>query len=390
MDLALSPDEKRFRDEVRHFLRDNLGDDLRDGQSLTAGVFSEPEISRPWHKILGARGWLTPLWPVHYGGTGWTGIERFIFETECALAGAPLVYPMGVRLVGPVIIAFGSEAHKSHYLPRILADEDYWCQGFSEPGAGSDLASLTTKANKIGEDYLVNGSKMWTTHAHHANKMFTLVRTDPNARKQDGISFLVIDMDTPGIEVRPIISIGGEHDVNQIFLDNVRVSQANRIGEEGKGWSYAKYLLDFERGAGLFSGRLRSSLKRIGQVLAARAAQGQAPTPDANLMAKLAEIAIDLDSFEFLELMTLGPLRPGENPGPISSVLKLRASQLKQAVTGIGVSLLGDDAALWPESIDCREDALVADYLNSRAATIFGGSKEIQLGIIARSLAGLS
>ncbi len=388
MNLDLSPEEARFRKEVRSFLAETLTDELRRGQALLSGVFPEPQISRPWHKALGARGWLAPLWPADHGGTGWSGVQRFIFEAECALAGAPIVFPMGVRLVGPVIIAFGSEAQRRYYLPRILADEDYWCQGFSEPGAGSDLAALSTRAVPDGDDYIVTGSKIWTSHAHHANRMFALVRTDTSGRKQEGISFLVIDLDSPGIEIRPIRSIGGGHEINQVFLDDVRVPQANRIGEAGMGWSYAKYLLDFERGAGLFSGRLRASLKRIGQVMRARAAEGH--THGSALMAQFAEAAIDVDTFEYLELATLGPLEPGENPGPFASVLKLRASQLKQTIAALGVAVLGRDAVVWADEVDSIEDALLPDYLNSRAATIFGGAKEIQLSLIAQSLAGLS
>jgi alkylation response protein AidB-like acyl-CoA dehydrogenase len=389
LSLALSPEDAAFREEVRAFLRDALTDDMRAGQAMTSGVFPEPEVAKPWQAALAAKGWLAPLWPRDYGGTGWSGVQRIIFETECALAGAPLVYPMGVRLVGPVLIAFGSEEQKRAYLPRIISDEDYWCQGFSEPGAGSDLASVSTRAVVDGDDYVVKGSKIWTTHAHHANRMFTLVRTDPDARKQAGISFLIIDLDTPGVDIRPIISIGGEHDVNQVFLEDVRVPRANLIGEPNKGWDYAKYLLEFERGAGLFAGRLRSSLKRIGRVIAARVEQGRDPLADPALRARFATVAIEVDVFETMELLILGRLSPGANPGAISSVLKLRASELKQAVGELGVAVLGRDALRWPERAERLGDVLVPDYLNSRAATIFGGAREVQLGIVARAMAGL-
>jgi len=389
MSLALSPEDAAFRAEVRTFLAEQLTEAMKAGQAMLSGVFLEPEASLPWQRALAEKGWAAPLWPREHGGTGWTGVRRVIFETECALAGAPLLYPLGLRLVGPVLAAFGSEEQKDCYLPRILSGEDYWAQGFSEPGAGSDLAALATRAVIDGNDYVVNGSKIWTTHAHHANRMFTLVRTDPDARKQDGISFLIIDLDSPGVDIRPILSIGGEHDVNQVFLDNVRVPRTNLIGEPHRGWSYAKYLLEFERGAGLFAGRLRASIKRIGRVVAGRAATGHDPLADPLLRAQFAGVAIDIDVFEMLELKILGPLAPGDNPGPISSVLKLRASQLKQAVGELGVALLGRDALRWAEVPGAVEEALLPDYLNSRAATIFGGAREVQLGIVAKALAGL-
>lgn len=386
MNIDLSPDDLAFRDTVRSFLRMHLSEEMRQGQSLTSGVFPEPAVSRPWHHALGQQGWLAPLWPVENGGTGWTGIQRFIFEYEAAMAGAPIVYPMGVRLVGPVIIAFGTAAQKDFYLPRILRDEDYWCQGFSEPGAGSDLASLTTRAVADGDDFIVNGSKIWTTQAHHANRMFTLVRTDADARKQRGISFLIIDLDSPGIEVRPIISIGGDHDVNQVFLTDVRVPKANLIGELNKGWSYAKYLLEFERGAGLFSGRLRAGMKRINRAMELMESKGLKPRSDQAFMSRFAQVAMDVDVFEFMEIQTLGPLRAGENPGSVSSILKLRASELKQEVAELGVMALGYDGGRWSQNVSDVTEVMVPDYLNSRAATIFGGAREVQLSIIARSL----
>lgn len=378
MDLALSPEQQAFREEVRAFLRDNLTPDLIAGQARVIGVYPEPEVSLAWQRILAARGWAAPTWPVEYGGTGWNALERFIFENECAQAGAPLIYPIGMRLVAPVIIAFGSEAQKRDWLPRILSGEDYWCQGFSEPGAGSDLASLSTRAEREGDRYVVNGSKMWTTHAHHANRMFALVRTRTDERPSDGISFVAIDMEAPGVEVRPIISIGGDHDVNQVFLTDVSVPLTDRIGEENKGWAYAKYLLEFERGTGLFAGRLRASLRRIEKAL------GETSEAQQN---RIAETAIELDAFEMLELSVIGTLANGSAPGPISSVLKLRASRLKQAISRLGMELLGSDALRrQPGTI---EDVLATDFLNARAATIFGGAAEVQLGIIAKRLAGL-
>ncbi len=379
MDLLLDSDQRDFRNDIRAFLDETLTDDLREGQAQMIGVYPEPEISLAWQRKLHEKGWAAPIWPVDFGGTGWTALERFIFESECAQAGAPLVYPIGIRLVAPVIIAFGTPEQQQQWLPRILSGEDYWCQGFSEPGAGSDLGALSTRAVREGDEYVINGSKIWTTHAHHANLMFALVRTANTERRQDGISFVAIELDRPGVDIRPIISIGGDHDVNEVFLTDVRIPVGNRIGEENRGWSYAKYLLEFERGVGLFSGRLRSSLKRVEATLPS--------APDMAQQWRIAEVAMELDAFEMLELMTVGTLPTGAAPGPISSVLKLRASRLKQAIGELAIELLGTEALRREAST--RSNIVVSDYLNSRAATIFGGTAEVQLGIIARSLGGL-
>ena len=392
MNLELSPAEQVFRDEVRAFLAQNLTDELRRGQRSTTSMYPEPETSVPWQQALQRKGWLVPLWTQDWGGTGWTAVQRFIFETECALAGAPLVHPMGVRLVGPVILRFGTEEQKQRYLPRILSSEDYWCQGFSEPGAGSDLASLKMRAVPDGDDYVLNGSKIWTTHAHHANMMFALVRTSTEGKRQQGISFLLIDMDTPGIEVRPIHTIGGDHDVNEVFFTDVRVPQANRIGEENSGWECAKYLLEFERGAGIFSGRLRSQLKRVGDAIDELSKRGQNIHGNPELLRRFGEVAADLATFEMLELRIMGSLQPGGSPGPVSSILKLRASRMKQAIAELGVDILGPQALSWdehPADGDSVLPLLVPDYLNSRSYTIFGGAREVQLTIIAKSVLGM-
>ncbi|MGJ7525389.1 acyl-CoA dehydrogenase family protein [Variovorax sp. GB1P17] len=383
MNLELEPADLAFRDEVRGFLAAHLSDALREGQGGTTSMYPEPEVSTPWQRALQSKGWLVPLWPKEWGGTGWSALRRFIFETECALAGAPLVHPMGVRLVGPVILRYGTQEQKQRYLPRILSSEDYWCQGFSEPNAGSDLASLSLRARADGSDYVLDGSKIWTSYAHHANRMFALVRTSAEGRKQQGISFLLIDMTLPGITVRPIATIGGDHEVNEVHFDAVRVPQADRIGEENAGWECAKYLLEFERGAGIFSPRLRSQLKRVAQALHAPGAASD------ELMRRFGEVVSDVDTFEWLELRTMGGLAPGANPGPVSSILKLRASRLKQAIGELGVEALGADSLRWrSDPADKRNAAgtLVPEYCNSRAYTIFGGAAEIQLGLIARTV----
>ena len=385
MNLDLAPADLEFRAEVRDFLAANLTQEMLEGQRRTTGLYPEPEISGPWQQLLRAKGWLVPLWPKDWGGTGWSALQRFIFETECALAGAPLVHPMGVRLVGPVLLRFGTSAQREHYLSRILSGEDYWCQGFSEPGAGSDLASLSLRAIPEGRDYVLNGTKIWTTQAHHANRMFALVRTSTEGKRQQGISFLLIDMASPGITVRPIATIGGDQDLNEVHFENVRVPQANRVGEENAGWECAKYLLEFERGAGIFSPRLRGQLKRVAQALAEHPAAAQ------TLHGRFGEVASDLDTFEWLEMRTMAALAPGASPGPVASILKLRASRLKQAIGELGVDALGTRALRWRSSSLARSDlseTLVPEYCNSRAFTIFGGAAEIQLGLIYKTALG--
>ena len=388
MNLELSLADLAFQAEVRAFLAMNLTDAMRAGQGSTTSMYPEPDVSGPWQRALQARGWLVPLWPEAWGGTGWTALQRFIFETECALAGAPLVHPMGVRLVGPVILRFGTQAQKSRYLPRILSGDDYWCQGFSEPGAGSDLASLSLRARPDGDDYVLDGTKIWTTHAHHANRMFALVRTSTDGKRQKGISFLLIDMASPGITVRPIATIGGDHDVNEVHFEGVRVPQANRIGEENAGWECAKYLLEFERGAGIFSPRLRAQLKRVAGAMVS-SADNKLPE---GLQRRFGEVASDLDTFEWLEMRTLAALPPGGNPGPVSSILKLRASRLKQTIGELGVDALGAAGLRWrspPSYGSSLAATLVPEYCNSRAFTIFGGAAEIQLGLIGKTVLGL-
>lgn len=380
--IALPQELREFRAEVRDFLKERLTDELREAQGRVSGVYPEPEISLAWQSLLAEKGWAAPAWPKEYGGPGWDGVRRFIFETECALAGAPLVYPIGIRLVAPVVQEFGSERQKADWLPRILDGSDYWCQGFSEPGAGSDLAALSTKAVRDGGDFVVNGSKIWTTHAHHANRIFALVRTDDTGRRQEGISALAIDTASPGVEIRPIISIDGDHEVNEVFLSDVRVPASNLIGEEGQGWKIAKYLLEFERGTGLFAGRLRSSLKRVEYV-----GRQNDRFSDPQLAGELVELMSEIDCFEMLEYLTLTSVEPGSSPGPVASVLKLRVSRLKQSISQFGLRVLGESALRFTSGPNELAGALVAEALSARAATIFGGAAEVQLSIIAKSLA---
>ncbi len=394
MRLAFSPEEQTFQAEVRAFLDANLTDDLRRAQRMTPSVFAEPDITRPWQQILHRKGWVAPLWPSEHGGPGWTPAQVFIFETECARAGAPSLSPLGIRMVGPVIIGFGTAEQKAHFLPRILSGEDYWCQGYSEPGSGSDLASLKTRAVRDGDHYVINGSKIWTTHAHHANRMFALVRTGDGAKKHEGISFILIDMHAPGIKVRPIKTIGGDHEVNQVFFDDVRVPVANLVGKEGQGWSYGKYLLEFERGSGISALRMKSALDRVRKLATAR-------MPDnSDLHARIDEVEIDIEAHEMTEMRVLSSLKSGQNPGHISSLLKLRMSEITQAVTVLGVEALGADALAFeldrplyglnhPPILDDEALPVVPRYLDTRAFTIFGGTSEVQREILAKAMLGL-
>ncbi|TNE59658.1 MAG: acyl-CoA dehydrogenase, partial [Sphingomonadales bacterium] len=263
MDMDFSPEDIAFREEVRSFLKEKLPEHLKDGARRTPGVFVEPDIGMEWHRILAEKGWVAPLWPKEYGGPGWSPTQKFIFEKECALAGAPSLSILGIRLVGPVICEFGTDDQKQRFLPRIHSGEDYWCQGYSEPGSGSDLASLKTTARLEGDKYIINGSKIWTTHAHHADWIFALVRTDNTGKKQQGITFLLIPMDQEGIEVSAIPSMSGDHEVNQVFFTDAVTSIDNRIGEEGQGWTIAKFLLENERGGSCFAPRLLQSIERL-------------------------------------------------------------------------------------------------------------------------------
>ncbi|MFN0159908.1 MAG: acyl-CoA dehydrogenase [Burkholderiales bacterium] len=391
--------DSAFRDEVREFIARELKPEMVRAARLATTVFVEPDIGLQWHRALHRRGWIAPAWPVEYGGTGWSLEKRWIFETECAAAGAPGLSPLGLRMAGPVIMRFGTPEQKAHYLPRILSGEDYWCQGYSEPGSGSDLASLSTRAVRDGDHYVINGTKIWTTHAQFANRMFALVRTgETTVKKHEGISFLLIDMATPGITVRPIRGVSGDHEVNQVFFDDVRVPVSCRLGDEGQGWTVAKYLLEFERGGTINSGRTLAALRRVRRLRVERPQGRQrALAPDDALA--FAAVTADLRALGATELRVMSSLAVGQNPGSISSLLKLRWSEVHQAVTRLGLRMLGADALAWEsqrplhhiEQDTVLEEAarpLLAAYLGSRAFTIFGGTSEIQREIIAREWVG--
>ncbi|MDE2404843.1 MAG: acyl-CoA dehydrogenase family protein [Sphingomonadales bacterium] len=402
MDIDYSPEDAAFRDEVRSFLAAHLPAAVRDGAAASPTVFVEPEIGQAWNAVLNARGWLGYQWPREHGGTGWPPLWRYIFEKECALAGAPNLTVLGLKLVAPVIWTFGTPEQKAHYLPRILSGEDYWCQGFSEPGSGSDLASLQTRAVRDGNRYVLNGSKIWTTHAHHANRMFCLVRTDTEARKQAGISFLLVDLDQPGISVRPILSMAGDHEVNQVFLEDVVVPVEDRVGDEGQGWSIAKFLLENERGGSCHAPKLCYDLDRLEAAAQAESdGRGGSLADDPEWRRKLARARLSAQALEMIELKIISEIAKGRPPGPQTSLTKLLASNLRQDIDLLAVDLYGaaglqlatarplygDDA---PVPVHSREAQLAAPrYLNSRAWTIFGGTNEVQSNIIARSVLGL-
>ena len=379
LDFAYNADDLAFRATVRAFLDEHLPESIRSATRRNTATFVSKEVAQQWHAILHAKGWLAYHWPPEWGGTGWTPIQRFIFERECALADAPRLIPMGLRYVGPVIFTYGNAEQKAHFLPRILNGEHYWAQGFSEPGSGSDLASLQCKAELRGDRYVVNGSKLWTTHAHYANWIFCIVRTEKAERPQEGISFLLIDLATPGIRVEPIVTIGGDHEVNQVFFDDVDVPAANLVGEAGRGWRYAKFLLELERGGASASGMIRRELQHL---KAALHADGGAP--DQVMQHQLARLEIRLLALEVTELRVMAAMTAGRAPGKESSVLKLAATDLEQDTAQLAVQAMGGQALRAPAG-----GGAVSRYLNSRAASIYGGSNEIQRGIIAGQVLGL-
>jgi len=402
MDLRFSPEEQAFREEVRAFLADHLPEYLKSGMAASPSVFVEPDIGQEWQRILNKKGWLGYQWPAEHGGTGWTVVQRYIFEKECALAGAPALTVLSLKLLAPVVYTFGSPEQKARLLPRVLSGEDYYCQGFSEPGSGSDLASLQTRGELKGDHYIVNGSKIWTTHAHHANKIFALVRTEEAARKQGGISFLIMDMDQPGISVRPIITLAGDHEVNQVFFDNAVARVEDRIGEDGEGWKIAKFLLENERGGSCHAPKLLADLDAVeGAAAHEPDGKGGVLADDKDWLRRIAKIRLEAQALEMIELRILADIAKGRPAGPQTSLVKLLSSNLRQAIDLAWMDAYGDaglqletrrplygNAA--PAPIGSREAQTAAPrYLNSRAWTIFGGTNEVQAEIIAKTVLGL-
>jgi alkylation response protein AidB-like acyl-CoA dehydrogenase len=393
MRIKLDAAHSAFREEVRDFLEANLPADIR--ANVEAGKHLGKEDHVRWQRILYRKDWMAPGWPVEHGGTGWTPLQRAIFETELGAVPAPPIIAFGVTMVGPVIVAFGNSEQKKTYLPRILASEDWWCQGYSEPEAGSDLAALKTRAASDGDHYVVNGSKTWTTYAQYADMMFCLVRTGSEGKKQEGISFLLLDMHSPGVTVTPIVTMDGGAEVNTVFLDNVRVPKSNLIGQEGKGWTYAKYLLGHERTniarVGL-STRLLAKLKKIANE---EQANGRPLSEDPVFKAKIAAVEIDLLALE----ATVFRMSTGKPPGPESSILKIKGSLVQQALTELLTEAVGVYAMPYqPEWFEPGWNgepigpeyapSLASTYFNWRKVSIYGGSNEIQRNIIAKHVLG--
>jgi len=398
MDLRFTPDEIAFRDEVRAFMRAALPAPTR--RKMVEARRLEKHDIVTWQRILNARGWAVPHWPVAWGGTGWSAVKQYIFHEELQQAPAPDPLPFGVNMVGPVIIAFGSEAQKRRHLPRIANLDDWWCQGFSEPGAGSDLASLKTMARRDGDAYIVNGQKTWTTTAQYADWIFCLVRTDPAAKKQQGISFLLIDMKTPGITVRPIQTIDGSHEVNEVFFDDVRVPVENRVGEENRGWDYAKFLLGNERTGIARIGTSKARIRRLKEIAALERVGDKPLIDDERFRMKIAAVEVELKALEMTQLRVVAAARDRNEPDPASSILKIKGSEIQQAVSELLLEAIGpyalpqethDDGDRWNEPPIGPEWAgpLAPHYFNWRKVSIYGGSNEIQKNIIAKAILGL-
>ena len=400
MNVNLTEAEIAFRDEVRTFFAEKYPADLR--QKQDAGITLSREDTIRWQKILDEQGWFAVNWPVEYGGTGWSPVQKYIFANEMAAVNAPVIIPFGVSMVGPVIYTFGSEEQKQRFLPDIRASNVWWCQGYSEPGSGSDLASLKTRADRDGDHYIVNGTKTWTTLAHLADWIFCLVRTSSDvARRQEGISFLLIDMTTPGVSVKPIITVEGEREVNEVHFDNVRVPVENLVGEEGKGWTYGKVLLQHERTNTAGVARSQYRLNRLKEK-ASQAIHGGAPLlSDQNFARKLAAVEIELKALEYTDLRTLAAVATGKAPGPESSILKIKGTEVQQSLDALFVEAAGYYALPYvPEQyvVDFPDEDRIGHgaetrsslrYFNNRKATIYAGSNEIQKNIISKHVLGL-
>ncbi|MBN8474338.1 acyl-CoA dehydrogenase family protein [Sulfuritalea sp.] len=384
MDLSFSPEENTFREEVRRFVAEKLPDAIR--HKVMNGVHLSREEHVQWQRALHGRGWGGVGWPREFGGPGWTPTEQYIFEEECAAAGAPRLISFGLKMIAPVLMAFGSPAQQQRFLPKIMSAEEWWCQGYSEPGAGSDLASVKTRAIREGDHYVVNGQKTWTTLGQYADWIFCLVRTDPEAKKQSGISFLLIDMKSPGVTVRPIITLDGAHEVNEVWLEDVRVPLENRVGEENKGWTYAKFLLGHERtniaGIGIAKREL-ARLKRIA------AAEGRLDQP--LFAAKVAQVEIDLMALEITNLRVLSAEREHKAPGPEASILKIKGTEIQQTISELMMQAVGACALPFKQAGVGPDYAanLGTGYCNLRKLSIFGGSNEIQKNIISQMIMGL-
>jgi alkylation response protein AidB-like acyl-CoA dehydrogenase len=391
MRLDFTEEDQSFREQVRSFLKERLPREIRDK------VLNGVELARAdyvlWQRRLHDRGWGATGWPVQFGGAGWNAVQQYIFEEESAKAGAPRMIPFGIKMVAPVIIAFGSAVQQQKFLPSISSGESWWCQGYSEPGAGSDLASLRTRAVREGDHYVVNGQKTWNTLGQYADWIFCLVRTDPQAKQQSGITFLLIDMKSPGITVRPIELLDGGHEVNEVWFENVRVPVENRVGEENRGWTYAKFLLGHERTNIAGIGSAKRELARLKRIAAEERKDGRPLRDDPLFAARIARIEIDLIALEITNLRVLSAESGARAPGPEASILKIKGTEIQQAISELMMRAAGAYA------LPMRREAMEAGwqgpayaatvmgaYLNQRKLSIFGGTNEIQKNIIAKMM----
>jgi alkylation response protein AidB-like acyl-CoA dehydrogenase len=396
MDLSYTDEERAFREEVRQFLTEKLPSEL--SEKVRRGQELSKDDHERWHAILNDQGWLATNWPKEFGGAAWNAVQRHIFEEEAAAHHAPRIVPFGLSMLAPVLQKFGSKEQQDYWLPRILSGEDWWCQGYSEPGAGSDLASLKTTAVKDGDHYIVNGQKTWTTLGQHANMIFCLVRTDKDVKQQEGISFLLIDMDTPGITVRPIILLDGGAEVNEVFFDNVKVPAENLVGEENKGWTYAKYLLTHERTNIAGVGFSQAGLQAVKRIAKSEMAGGRPLIENPHFAARVAQAEIDLMAMATTNLRIISKAAAGQAPGVESSMLKVKGTIIRQEINDLARRAAGVYAMPFAsEAVAGSNDALpdpneagpvAAQYFNNRKLSIFGGSNEIQRQIIAKTTLG--
>jgi alkylation response protein AidB-like acyl-CoA dehydrogenase len=404
MRLAFNEEELAFQREVRDWLAANMPSEVAEESRRSRTSHVSKERLLQWQKKLASRGWLCPNWPKEYGGPGWNSTQKFIFEMEMARADSPYLSSFSIKMVAPVLMKYGSAAQKQRFLPKIAAAEELWCQGYSEPGSGSDLASLRTKAMREGDHYVVNGQKIWTTNAHYADWIFCLVRTSNEGKRQEGISFLLIDMKSPGIKIDPIYLVDGtrtpmRHEVNQVFFTDVKVPVQNLVGEENKGWTYAKYLLEFERGGQAHGPRLRKAFRHLRTLSKTQLDSGEPLSASAQWREKMAALEMEIDAVEMNEMMFYSSLKTGDAPGNMGSVVKMRGTEVGQKVTELAVEAVGwygapftelrnYDSNIVPVGGDYVDD-VSPRYFNTRKTTIYGGSSEVQRNVLAKAMLGL-
>ena len=395
MNLKFSEEDLKFKKEVKDFIDKNL--DKNTQKKIDLGQHLHKEELVVWQKKLEEKGWLAPNWPKEYGGTEWSVTQRYIFDEECGAASAPSALPFGVTMVAPVIIKFGTKEQKDFYLPKIYSSEHWWCQGYSEPGSGSDLASLTTKAEKVDDGYIINGTKTWTTFAQHADMMFLLVRTNNNCKPQEGISFMLLDMKSPGVSVKPIITLDGGHEVNMVYLENVKVLKENLIFEENKGWTVAKYLLGHERTSIAAVSRSKKALAKVKNIAKLNINGDKSLRDDNRIMDKVTKCEVRLQALEYAELKGISDDVKGIPPGPEASMLKIRGSEIQQEITELVLEASGYYAYAYQPNVleKGNNEPLIGPewssfaapkYFNTRKTTIYGGSNEIQKNILAKML----